>query len=145
MENRSPVGKQSPKTAKSTRPRDKKDKKHLPTVAGIHFAISLKIFLCSNFSASLRKIDQQKLNDTQQMAKLKLEYLWLDGYTPVANLRGKTKIADGDPSTFSLEDCPMGLRRQLYNAGRRKRLRLPSQTGRTLSRLYAHKRLPRYV
>jgi glutamine synthetase len=41
------------------------------------------------------------------MAKLKLEYLWLDGYTPVANLRGKTKIVDGDPSKFSLEDCPM--------------------------------------
>ena len=41
------------------------------------------------------------------MAKLKLEYLWLDGYTPVANLRGKTKIVEADPSTFSLEDCPM--------------------------------------
>ncbi|MCB1229797.1 MAG: glutamine synthetase beta-grasp domain-containing protein [Verrucomicrobiae bacterium] len=41
------------------------------------------------------------------MAKLKLEYIWLDGYEPVANLRGKTKIADGDPSTFSLEDCDL--------------------------------------
>ena len=41
------------------------------------------------------------------MAKIKLEYLWLDGYTPVANLRGKTKIEEGDPSTFSLGDCPM--------------------------------------
>lgn len=41
------------------------------------------------------------------MAKLKLEYLWLDGYTPVAGLRGKTKVVDGDPDTFSLEDCPM--------------------------------------
>ncbi len=30
------------------------------------------------------------------MAKYKLEYLWLDGYTPVANIRGKTKIADFD-------------------------------------------------
>ena len=30
------------------------------------------------------------------MAKYKLEYLWLDGYTPVANIRGKTKIADYD-------------------------------------------------
>ena len=28
------------------------------------------------------------------MAKYKLEYLWLDGYTPVANIRGKTKIAE---------------------------------------------------
>ena len=41
------------------------------------------------------------------MAKLKLEYLWLDGYTPVANLRGKTKILEGDPNTLALEDCPM--------------------------------------
>ena len=24
------------------------------------------------------------------MAKYKLEYIWLDGYTPVANLHGKT-------------------------------------------------------
>ena len=30
------------------------------------------------------------------MAKYKLEYLWLDGYTPVANLRGKTKIEEFD-------------------------------------------------
>ncbi len=41
------------------------------------------------------------------MAKLKLEYIWLDGYTPVAGLRGKTKIVDGDPETLTLEDCPM--------------------------------------
>lgn len=41
------------------------------------------------------------------MAKIKLEYIWLDGYEPVANLRGKTKIADGDPEKFGLEDCPM--------------------------------------
>ena len=41
------------------------------------------------------------------MAKLKLEYIWLDGYTPVANLRGKTKIVEGDPEKFTLEDCPM--------------------------------------
>ena len=40
------------------------------------------------------------------MAKLKLEYIWLDGYEPVPNLRGKTKIADGDPGSFSLADCP---------------------------------------
>ena len=40
------------------------------------------------------------------MAKLKLEYLWLDGYEPVANLRGKTKIMDGDPDALTLEDLP---------------------------------------
>ena len=30
------------------------------------------------------------------MAKYKLEYVWLDGYTPVANLRGKTLVKDFD-------------------------------------------------
>ncbi len=40
------------------------------------------------------------------MAKIKLEYIWLDGYTPVANLRGKTKIVDGDVDNFTLADCP---------------------------------------
>ncbi len=39
------------------------------------------------------------------MAKYKLEYIWLDGYTPVPNLRGKTRIATEAPK--SLEDCPM--------------------------------------
>ena len=38
------------------------------------------------------------------MAKLKLEYIWLDGYTPVAGLRSKTKIQDGDPATLTLAD-----------------------------------------
>ena len=40
------------------------------------------------------------------MAKLKCEFLWLDGYEPVANLRGKTKILDGDPDSLTLADCP---------------------------------------
>lgn len=37
--------------------------------------------------------------------KAKLEYIWLDGYTPTQNLRSKTRIA----IDFSgkLEDCPM--------------------------------------
>lgn len=39
------------------------------------------------------------------MAKLKLEYIWLDGYEPVPNLRGKTLVVDGDPDKFTLEDC----------------------------------------
>jgi glutamine synthetase len=30
------------------------------------------------------------------MAKYKLEYIWLDGYTPVANLRSKTQVKDFD-------------------------------------------------
>lgn len=39
------------------------------------------------------------------MSKAKLEYIWLDGYKPTANLRSKTKIE----SNFSgkLEDCPL--------------------------------------
>ena len=39
------------------------------------------------------------------MSKAKLEYIWLDGYTPTANMRSKTKIE----SNFSgkLEDCPI--------------------------------------
>ncbi|MDX2108698.1 MAG: glutamine synthetase beta-grasp domain-containing protein [Verrucomicrobiota bacterium] len=41
------------------------------------------------------------------MAKIKLEYIWLDGYTPVASLRSKTKIADGDPATLTLADLPL--------------------------------------
>jgi len=41
------------------------------------------------------------------MAKLKLEYIWLDGYTPVANFRSKTKIVDGDPEKLTLEDLPV--------------------------------------
>ena len=40
------------------------------------------------------------------MAKYKLEYLWLDGYEPVPNLRGKTQIKEfsGFPK---LEELPM--------------------------------------
>jgi glutamine synthetase len=41
------------------------------------------------------------------MAKLKLEYIWLDGYTPIANLRSKTKVVEGDPATFALADAPV--------------------------------------
>lgn len=41
------------------------------------------------------------------MARIKLEYIWLDGYKPIPNLRGKTKVVDGDPATFALDDCPM--------------------------------------
>jgi glutamine synthetase len=39
------------------------------------------------------------------MSKSKLEYLWLDGYKPVANLRGKTKIIED--FSGKLEDVPM--------------------------------------
>ena len=41
------------------------------------------------------------------MAKLKLEYIWLDGYTPIASLRSKTKVIDGDPAKLALADVPV--------------------------------------
>ncbi len=41
------------------------------------------------------------------MAKIKLEYIWLDGYTPLASLRSKTKIIDGDTAKLTLADIPM--------------------------------------
>jgi len=40
------------------------------------------------------------------MTKYKLEYIWLDGYEPVPNLRGKTKVAEFE-SFPSLEDLPV--------------------------------------
>ncbi|MEH6659331.1 glutamine synthetase beta-grasp domain-containing protein [Leeuwenhoekiella marinoflava] len=39
------------------------------------------------------------------MGKSKLEYLWLDGYTPTANLRSKTKVEED--FSGKLEDCPV--------------------------------------
>ena len=40
------------------------------------------------------------------MAKYKLEYIWLDGYTPVPNLRGKTQVKEY-ASFPKLEELPM--------------------------------------
>jgi len=40
------------------------------------------------------------------MPKYKLEYIWLDGYTPVPNLRGKTQIKEFD-SLPTLEQLPL--------------------------------------
>jgi len=39
------------------------------------------------------------------MSTSKLEYIWLDGYTPTQSLRGKTKIVKDFGGT--LEECPM--------------------------------------
>ena len=39
------------------------------------------------------------------MAKSKLEYIWLDGYSPTQNMRSKTKIIDD--FTGKVEDCPI--------------------------------------
>ena len=40
------------------------------------------------------------------MAKVKLGYVWLDGYQPEPNMRHKTKIIDHD-GEVTLDDCPM--------------------------------------
>ncbi len=40
------------------------------------------------------------------MAKYVLEYLWLDGYTPVPNIRGKSQVKEFD-SFPSLGELPM--------------------------------------
>src|ERR1700690_1558554 len=40
------------------------------------------------------------------MAKYKLEYIWLDGYTPLASLRSKTQIKEF-ASFPKLEQLPM--------------------------------------
>ena len=39
------------------------------------------------------------------MSKSKLEYIWLDGYTPTANLRSKTKIVED--FSGKLADAPL--------------------------------------
>ena len=40
--------------------------------------------------------------------KVKLEYVWLDGYTPEPNLRSKVKVIDIDENhRIGLNDCPM--------------------------------------
>ena len=40
------------------------------------------------------------------MSKTKLEYIWLEGYKPEANLRSKTKIVELDGSKGELESIP---------------------------------------
>jgi glutamine synthetase len=51
---------------------------------------------------SRAKIDIQSKDN---MAKYKLEYIWLDGYEPIPNIRGKTLIKDFD-SFPTLEQVP---------------------------------------
>jgi glutamine synthetase len=38
--------------------------------------------------------------------KIKLEYIWLDGYQPEPNLRSKVKIIDFEGTDIKLTDCP---------------------------------------
>jgi hypothetical protein len=58
------------------------------------------------------------------MAKYKLEYIWLDGYQPLASLRSKTQIKEF-ASFPKLEELPaVGLRRQLDPCRPRARARI---------------------
>ena len=41
------------------------------------------------------------------MAKIKFEYIWLDGYTPVQNLRSKTKVLDMDSFDGDISKLPV--------------------------------------
>ncbi len=41
------------------------------------------------------------------MAKIKLEYIWLDGSEPTQGLRSKTKIVDDSKFSGKLEECPL--------------------------------------
>ena len=42
------------------------------------------------------------------MTKYRLEYIWLDGYTPVPNLRGKTQLKDFDLDFRRSSSCRCG-------------------------------------
>ena len=74
------------------------------------------------------------------MTKYKLEYLWLDGYTPVPNLRGKTQIKefDGFPT---LEQLPLwGFDGVVDAAGRGRLVRLHAQARAPLPRFHPQER-----
>ena len=74
------------------------------------------------------------------MTKYKLEYIWLDGYTPVPNLRGKTQIKEFDAVPDARAAAAVGLRRQLDHAGRGPQLRLRAEAGPRLPGRRAHQR-----
>jgi hypothetical protein len=58
------------------------------------------------FMKSLHLDPTGQKHTTHNMAKYKLEYIWLDGYEPTANLRSKTQIKDFEAFP-KLEQLPM--------------------------------------
>ncbi len=63
------------------------------------------------------------------MPNIRLDYIWLDGYQPTANIRTKSQMLDADSFDGSLAAVPgVGLRRQLDATGGGTRLRLHSET-----------------
>ena len=79
------------------------------------------------------------------MTKYKLEYIWLDGYEPVPNLRSKTQVKEFDSVPDARGAPDLGLRRQLDPAGRGPRLGLPAQAGRRFPRPGQGERRARHV
>ena len=79
-------------------------------------------------------IERRRPGCGRLMTKFKLEYIWLDGYEPVPNLRGKTKIEEFDEFPDARGAPALGLRRQLHPPGRRQRLGLHAAAGRDLPR-----------
>ena len=43
------------------------------------------------------------------MAKIKLEYIWLDGYLPTQNMRSKTKVEEHENFQGTIEEFGIGL------------------------------------
>ena len=66
------------------------------------------------------------------MTKYKLEYIWLDGYEPVPNLRSKTQVKEFAELPDPRRAPDLGLRRQLDAPGRGQQLGLPAPAGRGL-------------
>src|SRR6476646_2877822 len=79
-----------------------------------------------------------------KMTKYKLEYIWLDGYKPVPNLRGKTQLKNYD-SLPTLEELPLWGFDGSSTQQAEGQLGLRAQAGRGLSGRRARQRPPRVV
>src|ERR1700690_2020711 len=62
-------------------------------------------YACGDQEASVSHLSHHQIM-RGSMTKYKLEYIWLDGYTPTPNLRGKTQIKEFD-SFPTLEQLPL--------------------------------------
>ena len=79
------------------------------------------------------------------MPKFKLEYIWLDGYEPVPNLRGKTQVKEFDDFP-TLEQLPMwGFDGSSTRQAEGTRLGLHAEAGRRLPRSGQGERRARHV
>ena len=72
----------------------------------VHCFLTAGIFGPRNTQSRCKPLSPQTTELQTNMAKYKLEYIWLDGYTPVPNLRSKTQIKEFD-SFPTLEQLPM--------------------------------------